>query len=131
MRSLIYKIRDYFSYAERNLKFIWGISSCSGEASLYQANDIDIVYDKKTKKYMLGVETAFIFYDKNTECDYLNELLGSFHGYMVSKNISVEWEHMFFCSSLTISCEADSIEELYFNFNVYVKGYTAVHKKDI
>ena len=65
LQILIYDIKHKLGYPERNLKFIWGIISCATEASLYQANDIDIVYDKKTKKYMLGVETTFFFKNGN------------------------------------------------------------------
>ena len=125
----LHKITNYFNYVERYLVFIWGASSCEGKADLYQANDIDIIYDKKIKKYTLGIETAFLFETKAQECKYLLSLLQSFHEYMVSENLSVVWEYPFFCSSLTTSCKADSIEELYFNFSIWVNGYCALYKE--
>lgn len=50
-------------------KFIWEITNqedydlSSRDANMYTMNDIDIVYDKKSKKYLLGIETAYSFRD--------------------------------------------------------------------
>lgn len=124
---LWYDFRDSFDYIERNIDFIWGISACDAPSSLYQSNVIDVVYDKKKKKYMLGVETAFLFDDKKKECEYLVEMLGEFTKYMESKGLDTKSEHVFFCSRLTIDSTADSIEELYADFNIFVKGYCSVY----
>ena len=53
--------KKYGNYALEtdDYKFIWGLKSydelCSGDCCLYTMNDIDIVYDKKTHKYELGI----------------------------------------------------------------------------
>ena len=48
-----------------DFKFIWGLKSwydlSSSDANMFTMNDIDIIYDKQKKKYILGIETAFNF----------------------------------------------------------------------
>ena len=47
-------------------------------------NDIDIVYDRDKKEYMLGIETAYIFRDgKEGECKYLRQLLNLFTNFRI------------------------------------------------
>ena len=42
---------------------------------MYTMNDIDITYDKKKNKYILGIETAYMFKSHADECDYLQDCL--------------------------------------------------------
>ena len=55
------KHEDY-SLETDEIRFIWGKKSYDDlsdlDANLYTLNDIDIVYNKKNNKYMLGVETV-------------------------------------------------------------------------
>lgn len=115
-----------------NLKFIWGVTSwddLSGkDANLYTMNDIDITYNRKEKKYYLGIETAYLFKDKKAECDYLKQLLNAFNYYMDSNNLSKEDEFVVVMSSVDIKYKADTIEELYTNFRIFVEGFCKIYE---
>lgn len=59
-------VKKYGNYTleDDDTKFIWGVKSwddlSGADACFYTMNDIDIIYNKKTKEYMLGIETAYI-----------------------------------------------------------------------
>ncbi len=57
-----------------SLKFIWGIKSWDDltgkDSNIYTMNDIDITYNRKEKKYYLGIETAYLFKDKKAIPQY-------------------------------------------------------------
>ena len=112
-------------------KFIWGLKSYDAlydcECNMYTMNDIDIFYDKQTHKYKLDIETAFWFDDKNGECKYLLRLLDSFTKYMDDNGLDKNKPYEFWMSNLTTSMSADTIEDLYTNFNIFVKGYCEVN----
>jgi hypothetical protein len=127
---------DYNGDDEYNcgtLKFIWGVKSwddlCPADTCLYTMNDIDICYDRETKKYMLGVETAYMFKDKLAEVEYLEGLLSCFTKYMMDNNLSTEEPHFLWMSSPCTSMEAKTIAELYTNFRIFVEGYKALYGK--
>lgn len=115
------------------LKFIWGVKSwdclSSADACIYTMNDIDICYDRETKKYMLGVETAYMFDDKFAEVEYLDRLLSFFTKYMIDNNLSTEEPYFLWMSNSCTSMEAKTIEELYTNFKIFVEGYKALYGK--
>jgi len=112
------------------MEFIYGVSAWGGEASKYQANDFEIFYDKKKKKYSLGIETAFILENKSCECDYLKEMLDKFAEFMVESNYGIKDEFCFYFCEPKTKLVVDSIEELYTNFAIFVKGYCALYKED-
>ena len=122
---------DLYPFETDDYKFIWGLKSydelCSGDCCLYTMNDIDIVYDKKHDKYKLGIETAFWFEDKNGECKYLLRLLDSFTKYMDDNGLDKNKPYEFWMSNLATSMSADTIEDLYTNFNIFVRGYLEVN----
>lgn len=109
------------------LKHIWGVTSwddlSSSDSNLYTMNDIDITYDKKSKKYMLGIETAYIFKDYQSECNYLKKCLNAFTKYMDANNLNKNKKFFLFFSEPQITTSADSIEELYTNFKIFVDGF--------
>lgn len=115
-----------------SLKHIWGVTSwddLSGkDACIYTMNDIDITYDRKTKKYMLGIETAYMFKDKSAECNYLRGLLDAFTKFMDDNNYLKNKEFFLFFNNPILQTTADSIEELYTNFRIFVEGYCKVYK---
>lgn len=128
---------DYNGDDEYNcgaLKFIWGVKSwddlSSADTCMYTMNDIDICYDRATKKYMLGVETAYWFEDKMAEVEYLDGLLSCFTKYMTDNNLSTEEPYSLWMSKPCTSMEAATIEELYTNFKLFVEGYKALYGKD-
>lgn len=130
------KYPDYIEdeYNQGDLKHIWGVTSyddLSGkDANLYTMNDIDITYDRETKKYMLGIETVYMFRDnrKQGECKYLKQLLNAFTKFMDDNNYSKEDDFCLFMSNTSIISTAESIEELYTNFRIFVEGFCKLYE---
>ena len=110
-----------------DIKFIWGVRSwddlSGSDANLYTMNDIDITYDKKKKEYMLGIETAYMFKTHAAECDYLRKCLDAFTKYMDDNGLEKNKLYMLFMSNPCTSMVADTIEELYTNFKIFVDGF--------
>ena len=110
-----------------DMKFIWGVKSwddLSGhDACIYTMNDIDIIYDKKEKKYMLGIETAYMFKTHAAECEYLQDCLKAFTKFMDDNGLEKNKPYLLFFSNPCTSMEAESIEELYTNFKIFVDGF--------
>lgn len=109
------------------LKFIWGVKSwddLSGHGTcLYTMNDIDITYDKGKKIYMLSIETAYIFKSYAAECKYLQNCLRAFTKYMDDNGLKKNEPYMLFMNNPCTSMTADTIEELYVNFKIFVDGF--------
>ena len=110
-----------------DLKFIWGIKSYDdlscADACLYTMNDIDIIYDKKKKEYNLGIETAYLFKTYDDECKYLCDCLKAFTKYMDDNGLNKNEPFRLFMNSPCTNMVANSIEELYTNFKIFVNGY--------
>ena len=110
-----------------DFKFIWGIKSYDdlscADACLYTMNDIDIIYDKKKKEYILGIETAYLFKTYNDECKYLSDCLKAFTKYMDDNGLNKNEPFRLFMSNPCTNMVANSIEELYTNFKIFVNGY--------
>ena len=110
-----------------DMKFIWGVKSyddlSNHDACMHTMNDIDIVYDKKEKKYILGIETAYMFKTHAAECGYLKDCLNAFTKYMDDNGLKKNKPYMLFFSNPCLSMEAESIEELYVNFKIFVDGF--------
>jgi hypothetical protein len=110
-----------------DIKFIWGVKSwdclTGSDANLYTMNDIDLTYDKKKKVYMLGIETAYMFKTHESECNYLRKCLDAFTKYMDDNGLEKNKPYMLFMSNPCISMVAESIEELYVNFKIFVDGF--------
>lgn len=114
-------------YETDELKFIWGVKNwfdlSGGDANLWTMNEIDITYDKEKQKYMLGVETAYVFSSYADECNYLRDCLEAFTKYMDDNGLKKNEPYTLFMSDLSINLEADTIEELYTNFKIFVDGF--------
>ena len=105
------------------LKFVWGVNS-DGQVTdnFYELNDIQIVFNRDTNKYMLDIDTT-ISKDNNTDIvKHIEKLLNMFTKYTADKlenidplNLSLYWNGELF--------QADSITELYYKFKLFVKGY--------
>lgn len=121
--------KKYGNYALETdeTKFIWGVKSWDDstgkDACMWTTNDIDITYDKKVKKYILGIETAYMFKSYTDECNYLRECLNAFTKYMNGHGLKKNEPYMLFMSDPCTSMTADSIEELYTNFKIFVDGF--------
>ena len=86
-------------------------------------NDIDIIYDKKKKEYMLGIETSYMFKTHTAECNYLCDCLNAFTKYMDDNGLNKNEPFRLFMSNPCTTMEANTIEELYTNFKIFVNGY--------
>ena len=122
-----YDLEDDYDLKDEDYNFIWGIKSWNdlsgADACLYTMNDIDIVYDKKREVYMLGVETAYMFDNYASECEYLKDCLNAFAKYMDENKLNKNEHYILFMSNPCTSMEAKSIEELYTNFKIFVDGF--------
>lgn len=96
----------------------------SGEdVSMYTMNDIDLIYNKKEKRYELDVETAYMFKTYEAECQYLKDCLNAFTKYMNDNGLSTNEQFMLFMNNTECDMKADTIEELYTNFKIFVDGF--------
>lgn len=124
------KYGDY-ALEDDDFKFIWGIKSwddlsCS-DCNMMTMNDIDVTYDKHTKEYILGVETGYVFTDTDSECKYLRGCLDAFTSYMDKANLNKNTSLMMWMGNPCTSLKADTIEELYTNFRIFVEGFCTVN----
>lgn len=110
-----------------DMKFIWGIKSWDDlsevDANMYTMNDIDIIYDKHKKEYLLGIETAYCFKDYESECEYLKNCLKAFDRYMDDNGLDKNQKYQLFMVNPSTEVVAKSIEELYINFKIFVNGF--------
>lgn len=108
-------------------KFIWGVKSWDDltgkDACMWTMNDIDITYDKKDNTYVLGIETAYTFKTHGDECKYLQDCLKAFTKYMDDNGLEKNKPYNLFMSNPCTSMVAESIEELYVNFKIFVDGF--------
>ena len=130
------KLEKYYNtfnkdYTENeDFKFIFGIISyddlTSDKPNLLTMNDFDIIYDKNKKKYIMGIETIYVFKNGvDGEQEYLNNILNKFTQWMLENNYNIEKNVFYeiFTNGNNINTEFDSIEVLYATFNCFVKGY--------
>jgi len=125
------KYPDYADneFNQGRLKHIWGVKSSidtrSKESNMYTLNDIEIVYDRKNKLYFLHMQTQR-FESKKEERGYLQSLLLSFKDFMEDNGYDTNYQRNFLYSLPNVNSHAESIEELYTNFKMYVEGYCSV-----
>lgn len=124
--------KKYGNYALEtdDYKFIWGVKSwddlSGADACMFTMNDIDIIYDKQKKMYMLGIETAYMFDSYEAECDYLKDCLNAFTKYMDDNKLRKDKSYRLFMSNPCTSMAAETIEDLYTNFKIFVNGYCSL-----
>jgi len=115
-----------------SIEFIWGVKSwddlTNQDVELYTMNDIDIIYNTKTKRYSLGIETIYDFEDINKIIQYLEKLLNLFTDFMNTNSYNTKIDFNLSCFNI-ISFNQPSIEDLYANFYIYVKGICAYLEK--
>ena len=112
------------------LKYIWGVKSHDdltlNNANFCTLNNLDIYYNRDTRKYLLNIDFIFNFTNKKDEnIKYLNNLLDEFKDYILESNLfNVNFDPSFIYlydnGELFI---ADSLTELYYKFKIFVKGY--------
>ena len=120
------------AYNLEEYKFIWGVKSwdelSTGDCNMFTMNDIDITYNRETKKYFLEVETIYQFDEgKIGEVKYLQGLLKAFTKFMEQNNYDINVPYELSWGQPKIDMVADSIPELYTSFRIFVEGYNAVY----
>ena len=120
----------YGDCENESIKLIFGVKSyddlCKCDANLYTMNDLDVIYDKQSKKYSADVEAIYQWDDKSGIVIYLQSLLNQFTKYMTDNNLDTNYKISFydmFYGKIAMECEADTIEELYAKFKFMVDGY--------
>lgn len=125
--------KEYISeYETTTMKHIFGVVSyddlTSNHANLYTMNDLDLTYLKDKKKYILGVETIYMFKNKNGDKVYMKQLLDIFTKWMINNNYEIKspclWE--VFTDGWNINTEFETIEDAYAVFKLLVEGYCAI-----
>lgn len=120
-----------------SMKFIWGLKSyddLSGyDANLETMNDIDLIYLKDEKKYIIGVETAYMFNSEEAEKEYFKDLLNKFtkwmeeQGYNTNSTLNPYGDmYEIFTSGININTHFDTIEDAYRTFKLLVNGYLTI-----
>ena len=115
-------------YENDDMKFIWGVKSwddlCDSDACLYTMNDIDLIYLKKDNKYILSLETVFMFDKEERKLSYLERCLDAFTKFMVEHGYNINAKpHWWDVFSDGMNAHFDSIEECYAMFKLLVNGY--------
>ena len=117
-----------------SMKFIWGLKSyddlSSCDANLETMNDIDLIYLKDEKKYILSVETAYMFNSKEAEKEYFKTLLDKFtkwmeeQGYDTNSTLNLYGDmYEIFSGGININTHFNTIEDAYRTFKLLVNGY--------
>ena len=126
----------YEDCEDESIKLIFGVKSyddlCECDANLYTMNDLAVIYDKQTKKYLTIIETIYQFDFIEGQVRYLNGLLEKFTKYMTDNNLDKNYKISFydiFHSNININCIADSIEECYARFKFIVEGFDRMNNK--
>lgn len=150
-----YEQEKYNPYVSNNLVFIWGVKSrddfTNNSANIFTTNDIDVVYDIETQRYIIGVEEAYSFDTLKDKQIYFTKLFVLFEkwyesmGYDVAKisdmqlsenerreilkhinNITSyqEWNNCY-------ACQSKDIFNLYIKFKFFIKEYNKLTESSI
>lgn len=125
--------KNYISeYETTDMKFIWGLKSlddlCDCDANLYTMNDLDLIYLKDEDKYILGLETIYMFTPEEGKYEYLQDLLYNFTKFM--ENNEYDTTHEFSLhEDISITNHFDSIEDAYAAFKMYVNGFCSLDNR--
>ena len=142
-----YEQEKYNPYVSNNLIFIWGVKSqkdfTNSSANIFTMNDIDIIYDIKTQRYIIEVDEAYTFDTLKDKQIYFTKLFVLFEkwyesmGYNITKisdmrlseseeckisqhinNITSyqEWNNYY-------GCQSEDIFNLYIKFKFFIKEY--------
>lgn len=133
------KYRDYYlnKNETEDMKHIWGLKSyddlSGSEACFYTMNDLDITYLKDENKYILDIETIYMFDDEHGKYSYMRYLLDKFtefmeqNGYATTKEFAL---YEVFTDGININTRFDSIEDCYAAFKLLVNGFCSLEKEE-
>lgn len=123
--------KDFINDNEtKTMKHIWGIKSwddLSGkDCNLFTMNDFDLTYLKDENKYVMGVETVYLFKDKDTDKKYIKDIYNAFTEWMISEGYDTFGEISLwqaFTNGYNINTKFNTIEEAYNTFKFLMKGF--------
>ena len=134
----IKEYEEYYinKYETQDTKFIWGLKSyddlCDSDACIFTMNDIDIIYLKNENKYVLSIETIYMFDDEHGKYSYMKHLLDKFTEFMKQNNYDITKEFCLydvFTEGININTHFDSIEDCYSAFKMFVNGFCSLEKE--
>lgn len=116
------------------MKLIWGLKSyddLSGQkCSLLTMNDIEVIYLKDKNKYIVSIETIYLFDNKQAEYNYLKDLLDKFTEFMEQNNYDTTKDlGLYEAFTIGINTNFDSLEDCYAAFKMNVNGYCSLGEK--
>ena len=136
IKKLFYKhiAKKQKNHLEEEWEFIWGVKSYDdlspgSEANRHTMNDIDVLYDKKSETYHLGIETIYGFDDwENGPRQYVKRLLDEMTKWMNEQGRDTNyspclWE--VFTDLLNTNHGFDSIESAYGSFKFLADAFCA------
>ena len=104
-----------------------GFKSCDDltgqDTNLFTSNDIDIIFYLYKKEYVLGLETAYVFKNYDSECEYLRNCLNAFTYYMQKNSLNMTTYYYLHMKSPCIDMSAKTVKELYVKFKIFVDGF--------
>lgn len=116
-------------------KFIFGVISDANniletknyEVSFNTLNDLQVYYNRNTKKYLLDVEVGYND-SKEDDVDYLDRLLKEFKTFIQSQydlklQYLLETSLFAFLGDMSNYWSADDLITLYCKFYIFVQGY--------
>jgi hypothetical protein len=100
----------------------------------YKTNDIEVVYRNSTKRYYLNLDTSWWFDTKKEEIEYLEELQQEFLKFLKQRpdagETTKKFDYIFWMSNPGELFTAESIEELYVSYALFVAGYKALFEEN-
>ena len=126
--------KEETEYDNGEYKFICGVTTLGDLSSitpcLYSMNDIDIIYSREKKQYILSIETAHWFDTQEGIVRYLQSLLEHFAKWMDEQGYDKSAPYKFWMAQPSALFEAESIPELYTNFKIFVEGHKRIARPD-
>lgn len=121
----------------KEMKFIWGLIACddisASKPDLLTMNDIELIYLKDEKKYILGIETSYYFNGEQDKKKYLQYLLDNFtnwmikNGYNTNSTLSPYGDFVeLFSEGININTHFDTIEDAYRTFAILISGWLTI-----
>lgn len=100
----------------------------------HKTNDIEVVYRNSTKRHYLNLDTSWWFDTKKEEIEYLEGLQREFLKFLkqrpdAEKTIK-KFDYIFWMSNPGELFTAESIEELYVSYALFVAGYKALFEEN-
>ena len=75
-------LKKYGDCENESIRLIFGVLSsdnlCGDNPNLYTMNDLNVIYDKRTKEYSVSIEAIYQFDSVDGQVEYLKSLLNKF-----------------------------------------------------